>query len=279
MHWWARDRRLTADCLAPRLIARPRWHPPVGNRACNVHPFLRATDRCDRCGQPFCATCMQHVERWRICRDCLTWLIQERTGPTAPVRQDRWRQARPSLLAALAIGLVLTATITLATGVLGQADSTSTVAGAAQRSGCLEQYPDRGRLYVLAGVSLSESVPATIELRNCGFQPGERFQVEARIDGARRDYHGVRNLLVGSVTGQADQEGAVHATVTIPSHDTFIYPGAFDLHLRASGEQGSVASRDIHGGEIVVPFATVGPCPPAPQPCPPGYGRPASSPD
>jgi hypothetical protein len=276
MRWRPSDRILTADWLAARLIARPRWHPPVGNRACSVHPFLRATDRCDRCGQPFCADCLQHVARWRICRDCLAWLIRERSGPSPAVRRDRWREARPSVLAALVIGLVLTAIIVLATGVLGQADAPGTVAGAGQRSGCLEQYPDRGRLYVLGGFSLSESVPASITLRNCGFQPGESFQVVARIDGAMNE-HGVHNLLVGSASGQADAEGQLKATVTIPSHADFPFPGAFDLHLRATGEQGSIASRDLHGGEIVAPAAS--PCPPAPRACPPGYGRPARSPD
>jgi hypothetical protein len=276
MHWQRRDRTFTADWLAARLIARPRWHPPVGNRACSVHPFLRATDRCDRCGQPFCAACLQHVERWRICRECLAQLTQERTGPTLAVRRDRWRQTRPSLLAALVIGLVLTAIIVLATGVLGHAGAPGTVAGAAQRSGCLEQYSDRGRLYVLGGFSLSESVPTSVTLRNCAFQPGESFQIEARIDGAMNE-HGVHNLLVGGASGRADAEGELMATVAIPSHAVFAYPGAFDLHLRAVGKQGSIASRDLHGGERVVPAGS--PCPSAPRACPPGYGRPAKSPN
>jgi len=262
--------------LAERLISRPRWHPPVGNRACSAHPFLPAVDRCDRCGQPFCAGCLRHVARWRICRACLALLVQERAGPSPQARQDRRRHMVPSLLAAVVIGLLFAATITLATGLLGAAGRASTVAGTAQRSSCLQRYPDRGRLYVVGGVSLSEPVPATVELRNCGFQPGERFQVDARIDGAM-DGHGVRNLLVGSASGPATSEGEIQVTVHIPNHARFPYPGAFDLHLRATGEQGSLASRDIHGGEIVVPVT--GPCPPAPQPCPPGRGRPASSPD
>src|SRR5487761_1172145 len=41
------------------------------------------------------------------------------------------------------------------------------VAGAAERASCLARYPDRGRLYVVGGVSLSEPVPARIVLRTC----------------------------------------------------------------------------------------------------------------
>lgn len=273
----SRRRPLPTAWLAERLIARPRWHPPVGNRPCSVHPFLRAVDRCDRCGRPFCAGCLHHVARWRICTDCLALLVQERDGPSPQARQDRARRLRPSLLAAVVIGLLFAGTVALAAGLLGLGGATSTVAGAARRSGCLEQYPDRGRLYVVGGVSLSEGVPATVELRNCGFQPGERFQVEARI-GIGSGAHGrpVPTLLAATVSGQADAQGELRAVIAIPNRVRSAY-GAFDLHLRATGDQGSLASREIHGGEIVVPVTS--PCPPAPQPCPPGFGRPARSPD
>ena len=269
---------MPAAWLAERLISRPRWHPPVGNRPCSVHPFLRAVDRCDRCGQPFCADCLQHLARWRICRACLALLVQERAGPSPQARQDRRRHLLPSLLATIVIGFLFAGTVALATGLLGRAGRASTVAGAAQRSSCLQRYPDRGRLYVVGGVSLSEPVPATVALRNCGFQPGERFQVEARI-GIGSGAHGlpVPTLLAGTITGRADPQGELRATIAIASRIRSAYGGAFDLHLRATGEQGSLASRDIHGGEIVVPVT--GPCPPAPQPCPPGFGRPARSPN
>jgi hypothetical protein len=158
----SRRRPFPAAWLAERLIARPRWHPPVGNRACSVHPFLPAVDRCDRCGQPFCADCLQHVARWRI--------------------------------------------------------------------------------------------------------------------GIGSGAHGlpVPTVLAGTVAGRADPQGELRATIAIANRVRSAY-GAFDLHLRATGDQGSLASRDIHGGEIVVPVTS--PCPPAPQPCPPGFGRPARSPN
>lgn len=266
--------KLPANWLAPRLIARPRWHPPVGNRACDVHPFVRAVDRCDRCGHPFCAACLQTLQRWRICTACLAWLHQERRGLTWRERWQRRPEVRAGILAALAIATVAAVVVLLAAGVLGQ--PAASTAAAAQRSACLEHYPDRGRLYILGGTSLSESVPATVELRNCGFQSGERFTAEARIDGFTNG-HGVRNLLVGSASGRATAEGEVRVTIAIPSHQQFPYPGAFDLHLRVVGEQGSLASRDVHAGEIVVPVS--GPCPPAPYPCQPGLGRPATEPN
>ncbi|MGI8916533.1 MAG: hypothetical protein ACR2JY_22635 [Chloroflexota bacterium] len=54
--------------------------PPVGNRACDVHPFVRAEDHCDRCGYPFCAVCLPTAERWRICTARLVCLQRERRG-------------------------------------------------------------------------------------------------------------------------------------------------------------------------------------------------------
>jgi hypothetical protein len=266
--------RLPTAWLAARLIAHPRWHPPVGNRACAMHPFLRAEDRCDRCGQPFCAACLQTIERWRICSACLAWLLQERRGLTWRERWQRQPEFRTGILATVAIAVVATVVIVLAGGVLGP--SAASTAGATQRSACLERYPSRSRLYILGGTSLSEAVPATVELRNCGFRPGERFSAEARIDGAM-NVRGVHNLLVGGAGGRASAEGEVRATIAIPSHAQFPYPGQFDLHLRVVGEQGSVATRDMHGGEGVLPVS--GPCPPAPNPCQSGQGRPPTNPD
>ena len=217
------------------------------------------------------------MARWRICQACLALLVQEREGPSPQARLDRRRQLRPSLLAAVVIGLLFAGTVALASGLLGRAGRASMVASAAQRGSCLQRYPDRGRLYIVGGVSLSEPVPAAVVLRNCGFQPGERFQVEARI-GIGSGAHGlpVPTLLAATVTGQADPHDELRATINIPNHIRSAY-GAFDLHLRATGEQGSIASRVIHGGEIIGPVTS--PCPPAPHPCPPGFGRPARSPN
>jgi hypothetical protein len=102
LHRWSGH--LTTRWLESRLIAAPRWHPPAEQQRCSVHLVTPAVDRCDACGRPFCATCFQAVERWRVCAACVARLERERTG--TPLG-ERLRELRPSALAAVVIVALL----------------------------------------------------------------------------------------------------------------------------------------------------------------------------
>jgi hypothetical protein len=240
----------------PPLIGQPRWHVPVGRRPCVNHPATPAVDRCDRCGQPFCAACLQPVDRWRICTACLAGLARERTG--LPLG-ERLRTFWPAALAVLVIGAMLTGgVLAIDRGMRGAADATPLV-GSAKKVGCLQHYPDPGKLYVVepvGGLPLYGAPPGRLVVENCDFQPGEDALIAGDIWGY--DFHGQPfSEQLGPVRSRVGDDGVFVATVGIPQHTGF--EGAYRITLHATGDAGSAAVAYLNAeGNTVPPTRAAG---------------------
>jgi hypothetical protein len=232
----------------PRLIASARWHRPVDRKSCAVHLATPAVDRCDRCGQPFCADCLTHLERWRVCGVCLARLLRERAGPPL---QERWHTFWPPLLAALIFAAVLVG------GVLAIDRGTAGAVGAGNLIGttgqvaCLQRYPDPGKLYVVGGLALYGYPPAQLVLTNCHVQPQEAVRVQGSIAGY--DVHGQRfSLPLAPVTAEGGANGVL--VVTLPVPDPWRFQGSYEIRVMASGHEGSAASAILNAeGNLAQP--------------------------
>jgi hypothetical protein len=110
------------------------------------------------------------------------------------------------------------------------------------------------------------SVPPRLELRNCFFDPGERVQVQGRLDGWDTGGDRLHDIL-GPRAVAAGADGELDTTLDIPDNARYI--DSFRLNLTATGHRGNQAGRVINAGEIA-PSWTVGKCPPFPLSCPPG---------
>ena len=171
--------RSDKDWLAARLLDRPRWHVPVAGRMCSEHPERAAQDRCDHCGQPYCAACLQAVERWRLCSACLTSLGHERAGQ--PLR-ERLRGFWPALLTTVIFGALFAGGVQVINrGVAGSTTSGNLI-GTTDQVACLQKYPDPGKLYVVGGLP-GGFPPAQLVLQNCHVQPHEAVRVVGSIVG------------------------------------------------------------------------------------------------
>lgn len=222
--------------LASRLIERARWHVPVDQRVCTRHPELAATDRCDRCGQPFCAGCLHHMQRWRVCGACLTGIVRERAGPPL---QERWHAFWPPLLAALLFAAVLVGgVLAIDRGTAGAVNAGNLV-GTSGQVACLQRYPDPGKLYVVGGLALYGYPPARLVLTNCHVQLREAVRVQGSIAGY--DAHGQRfSLPLGPVAAEGGANGVLVVTLAVP--DPWRFQGSYEIRITASGHEGSAAS-------------------------------------
>jgi hypothetical protein len=214
------------DWLAVRMLERPRWHVPVLGYRCSEHPGRPAQDRCDRCGQPFCA---------------------------GPPLQERWHTFWPPLLAALVFAAVLVG------GVLAIDRGTAGAVGAGNLIGttgqvaCLQRYPDPGKLYVVGGLAMYGYPPAQLVLTNCHVQPQEAVRVQGSIAGY--DVHGQRfSLPLGPVTAEGGANGVL--VVTLPVPDPLRFQGSYEIRVTASGHEGSAASAILDAeGNLAQPTA------------------------
>lgn len=245
--------RAASQWLETRLIAVPRWHPSAERQPCTIHLATPAVDRCDRCGQPFCAACLQAVERWRICRACLARLERERAG--TPLR-ERLRAFWPAALAALIVGVLLTGGMLAINRGTGSMAAGASLAGSAKKIGCLQAYPDRARLYVVGGLPLFGSPPEHLVLENCDFQPGEGALVAGGISGY--DVHGQPfSEKLGPARGEVGDDGVLVVTVAIPTPTRF--EGTYRITLQATGTAGSAAVAHLSAeGNIAQPTRATG---------------------
>lgn len=242
--------RAASQWLEARLIAAPRWHPSAEKQSCLVHLATPAVDRCDRCGQPFCADCLQFVGRWRICSACVTWLERERVG--RPLG-ERLRPFWPSLLATLIFGAVfIGVVVTINRGTAGAITSGNLI-GTTDQVACLQHYPDPSKLYVVGGLRLFGYPPAQLVLQNCHVQPHEVVRVQGGIVGY--DLHGQRfSLPLGPVTAEGGANGVL--VVTLPVPDPRRFEGSYEMRIMATGHEGSTASAVLSAeGNLAQPTA------------------------
>lgn len=222
--------------LGLRLIESPRWHPPVNGQCCTIHLATAAVDRCDRCGQPYCAGCLQHVQRWRVCNACLSLLNRERAGP--PLR-ERLQAFWPALAATLVFGVLFVGGVLAINRGTAGATTFGNLIGTADQVACLQHYPDPGKLYVVGGLPFRGYPPAQLVLENCHVQPHEAVRVQGSIAGY--DEHGQRfSLRLGPVTAQGGANGVL--VVTLPIPDPRRFEGSYEIRITATGHEGSSAS-------------------------------------
>jgi len=233
--------------LEGRLIAAPRWHPPVEQRRCAVHLAMPAVDRCDACGRPFCAACFQAVGRWRVCTACVARLERERTRtPLGERLRERW----PSALAAVVFAALLGgAVLAMNRGTSGAISATSLV-GSARKVACLQSYPDPATLYVVGGLPLYGTPPEHLVLETCDFRPDEGAIVTGGIAGY--DFHGQPLFAtLAPARARAGDDGVLAVTVAIPNPMGF--EGAYRITLRATGGAGSSAAAFLHAEGNIAP--------------------------
>ena len=233
-----------------RLIEKPRWHVGVEQRYCQVHPAFCAVDRCDRCGEPFCAACLQEVERWRVCGACLRRFQREERAGQLP---ERLRRLRGKVLAALGVVLVL-ALITIGLqALLRGASSNGAMLQSAEIVGnkLNGAAPPRSATLRVEGALAADHPPATLVITGSGFQAGEVVTVKAELDGSgallgptMRGQEGVTPL--GQVTAKADKGGAVNAWIAV--HDAAHSPTPYRVQVYARGNRGTTAALDLHPG-------------------------------
>lgn len=229
-------------------IEQPRWHVPVGRQPCTNHPAVRAVDRCDLCGQPFCAACFHNVRRWRICAACLPRLNGDQTR--RPVGQ-RLRRIVPDLAAALAFGLFFLGVAVTINHLLGPAASDAAMAGAARAIGHEQQTPTPH----MAALRLTSDLapgppPATIFLTGSHFQHGEQVLIIAELSGVTAAGQQV-SFPLDHVVESANISGDLRARLTIAPTDHV--DGPYRLHIEATGEGGSTAMLDVTSGMAAPP--------------------------
>jgi hypothetical protein len=242
--------------LASRLIERPRWHVPVERRACTRHPELAATDRCDRCGQPFCAGCLTQLERWRVCAPCLGQLRRERQG--APLG-TRWGGVWRDVAAVLAFGALMVAIVVLISRGLGGAGSDAALGATAhaigpkalraQQMGAAPPVPASLQLQVPLG---SGSPPAQIVLSGAGFRAGEQVRLTGTLSGQMGAGHVASVALAlahpspGGEVRATSAGDLVTVTLAVPNSSRFF--GRYHVQVRAVGDAGSSARFDATAG-------------------------------
>lgn len=249
--------------LASRLIERARWHLPVDHRACTRHPELAATDRCDRCGQPFCAGRLAHLERWRVCATCLGQLRRERQG--APLR-TRWGGVWRDVAAVLAFGALMVGVVVAIGRGLGGGGSDAALGNAAhtigprvlgaQQMGAAAPVPAGLRLQVALG---SGSPPAQIVLSGAGFRPDERVRLTGTLSGQTGPG---RVATVALALSRPPPGGEVRATsagdlaaVTLAVPDSSRFFGRYHVQVRAVGDAGSSAQFDATAGGMPADYS------------------------
>jgi hypothetical protein len=238
--------------LEGRLIPAPRWHPPFAKRHCTVHLAVPAVDRCDRCGQPFCADCLQFVARWRVCSACRARLERDHAGLSLI---SRWRALIPSLLAIGVIGLVITGGVVainlFSKGMAGTA--TPDLVGTTEQVSCREHYPDPTKLYVVGGLPLFGYPPSRLTFENCHFQPDETARAVGGIFGY--DEHGQRlGEDLGPAVAHASKGGVLTVSLDIPDHTRF--QGSYEIRATVIGHEGSEGTASLSAeGNLVQPTA------------------------
>jgi hypothetical protein len=231
-----------------RLIDKPRWHVGVEQRYCHVHPATRAVDRCDRCGEPYCAACLREVERWRVCTACCRLFLREERAVRLPERLRRWWG---QVLVFVSIVAVL-ALITLGMqALLRGASSNAAMLQSAEIVGNRlngAAAPRTATLHV-EGTLAADHPPATLVITGSGFLAGEVVTVKAELDGSgallgptNRGQEGVTPL--GQATAKADNDGAI--SVWIAVHDAAHSPTLYRLQVYARGNRGTAAALDLH---------------------------------
>lgn len=250
--------RMADRWLASRLIERSRWHVPIGRRSCTRHPERPAEDRCDRCGQPFCAHCLAHIERWRVCTTCLGRLRRERQGDPLRARLvGVWRK----VAAVLAIGGLMVGILVVISRSIGGAASDAVLGSTAhavgpkvilaQQMGAPAAIPASLQLQVPLE---SASPPAHITLSGTGFQPDEQVRLTGKLSGQT----GAGQVAsVTLVLWRPLPSGAVQATstgdlvsivFTVPNSSRFF--GGYHVQVQAIGNRGSRASVGVTAGGV-----------------------------
>jgi hypothetical protein len=175
--------------LATRLLNQARWHVPIERRFCSRHAGTPAQDRCDRCGLPFCDACLSHLQRWRVCTNCLATLRREWTLHTLP---QRLKRTRAEIVAAGMLLLGFISVAALIQHLLGPAASDAGLAQTAlSRFGAppaQATVPPGQPVLQFAGLyargdGRREQVRTGVQGRN--FQPGEAVRVTVTWQGSR----------------------------------------------------------------------------------------------
>lgn len=232
-----------------RLIERPRWHAAVEQRYCQRHPAIRAADRRDRCGEPFCAACLQALERWRVCAACLRQFRQEERADRLP---ERLRRLRGEIVAGVSIVLVLALVVIGLQALLRSSATNADMLHSAEIVGSkLNGAPAPARQATLqfAGTLSANHSSATIVIAGRDFQAGEDVVVSAEIDGpgallgpTQRGQDGVTAL--GTRTVTADHDGAITVQFGVP--DAAQLPTPYRLQVKAQGNHRSTGALDNH---------------------------------
>lgn len=231
-----------------KLIERPRWHVGVERRACRLHPATRAVDRCDHCGEPYCAACLQEVERWRVCAACIRQFHREEHASRLP---ERLRRLRGQVLTFVGVVAVLALVTFGLQASLRGASSNADMLQSAEIVGNKLNGAPAPRLATLhvAGTLAADHPPATLVITGSGFQTGEVVTVKAELDGpgallgsTERGQVGVTSL--GQVTAKADKAGAINAWIAVS--DAAHSPTPYRVQVYARGNRGTTAALDLH---------------------------------
>lgn len=234
-----------------RLIERPRWHVAVEQRYCHVHPASRAVDRCDRCGEPFCAACLQQVERWRVCAACVAQFRREERAGRLPARLHRMRR---EIVAGISILVVLTLVVVGLQALLQSGGSnadllrSAEIVGSKLHGGAAQQ--PAATLQVVGTLS-ADHPPATLLVVGHGFQPGAAVTLRAEVDGpgallgqTERGQAGVTTL--GAVIARADGTGAISAQIAVP--DAATVPAPYRIQVHAQEDHKTAGTLDVQPG-------------------------------
>ena len=229
--------------LATRLLNQARWHVPVDRRFCSRHPGMSAQDRCDRCGLPFCDACLSHLQRWRVCTNCLATLRREWTLHTLP---QRLKRSRAEIVAAGMLLLGFLSVAAMIQHLLGPAASDACLAQTARyRFGSppaqVTAQPGQPVLQLegmrALGGRTSEQLRTGVQGRN--FQPGDVVQVTVTWRGSRTGSPVVAKT-VGPLSATADAAGVF--SVDADFGDALPALPNSALEVRATGSRGSHAT-------------------------------------
>ncbi|MGI8912294.1 MAG: hypothetical protein ACR2JY_00650 [Chloroflexota bacterium] len=233
-----------------RLIEQPRWHASVAQRYCQLHPAVRAVDRCDRCGDPFCAACLQEVERWRICAVCRQQFRREERAGRLP---SRLRRVRSEIVAGISIVVVMALVVIGLQTLLRGSSSNAAMLRSAEIVGSKLNGAAAPRLVTLqmVGTAGADHPPATLEFTGKGFQAGEVVTVSAEVDGPGAllgpTQCGQDSVTwLGSRMATADGAGAVTVRFSVPDADHLPTPYRIQAHAR--GNRGATAAFSLHPG-------------------------------
>lgn len=242
--------------LASRLIERSRWRVPVERRPCTRHPELAAEDRCDRCGQPLCAGCLDHLERWRVGTTGLGRLRQERRG--TPLRQ-RLIGARRDVAALLAIGGLLVGMLVVISRGIGCGGGDAALGNAAHTIGPKVLLAQQMSAPTAIPASLhlqvplaSASPPAQIVLGGAGFQPDEQVHLTGTLSGQTGPGRAAsvalalrRPLPTGTVPATSIGD-LISIALTVPNSSRFF--GRYHVEVLATENKGSRAWFGVTAG-------------------------------